>query len=444
VLAIAGIKGGKRAEISSKTKNIIIESANFHPVSVRRTANRLNLRNESSRRFENEIIPELAGDAMSAVSSLILESSPGALFGQITDEFVKPTPKRTVTVSAPFVMGKLGMAVNEREVKEVIDATGSEIAGRDGEIIVIPPLDRLDLRIPEDFVDEVARIKGYDRMTSVLPPVLDRIQLPVKSFYVSEKTKNILCGAGYSEVLLYSLVEKGAYNIEYPLASDKSALRESIVPKMLESLKLNAVSLDLLGSDTIKIFEIGKVFPESGEKTVLTLGVNLLRKKKGVTAESVLGEAIVMLEQNLGLKLITNIVKAGTSAVAECDFDGVVGGLSSSGSLQSLDFAILPRDIKYKPFSLYPFITRDVAVFVPKAIKPEAVWQAIEKTLLEKNVMDLVARHSLFDVFEKDGKTSFAYRLVFQSMERTLKDEEIGGIMTTIYEQMKQKGWEVR
>ncbi len=443
-LALAGIKGGKRAEISASTKNIIIESANFNPVSIRRTSTRLNLRNDSSKRFENEIIPELAGDAMNRVTALILELSPSASVGPITDEWNKKTEKWTVNIPAQFIIDRVGIPVNEREVKEVIDRIDCEIAGRDGEMIVVPPLDRLDLKMPEDFADEVARIKGYDHMPSKMPPSLDKATPMDKAFYWAEKTKNILVGQGFSEVLLYSLASKGYYEIEHPLASDKNALRESIVPKIEESLKMNALNADLLGLETIRIFEIGKVFPNTGEKSVLALGVTQVKKQKGVTSESLLNETLQVLKKELGIAFDSKITKSGQGAVAELDFDAIVKQLPPAGSIASLNFQVLPKDKKYMPFSQYPFIVRDIAVFVPESVKSEEVWQVIFKSIQEKGAEKILTKNSLFDVFKKDGKVSYAFRMIFQSYDRTLKDEEVSGVMEAINSQLKAKGWEVR
>lgn len=445
-IAIAGVKGGRRAEISASTKNLILESANFDPVSVRRTSTRLNIRNDSSKRFENEIIPELAIEAMEQLTSLIVElSNNDILVGKIADEFNAPTKPWTVVVLAGFVGEKIGLDVSHDEFKKILSLFDCSFIEKgkteDGAMLleITPPLYRLDLKIPEDFVDEVARVKGYDGLKTILPPKIDSQISDNTAFYWSEKIKNALVESGYSEALLYSLVSKGFFEIEYPLASDKSALRESIAPKMKEALSTNSLNADLLGLDVIKMYEIGKVFPKTGEKLVLCIGVKNVKKSKKKEPE-IISETLNDLSDVLGVKFEAKPI----DGIVEIDLDALIANLPKSGSASELSFRALPRDQRYAPFSTYPFIVRDIAVFVTENIQAEQVWEAIEKGTIGAGALGLLVRKSLFDVFKKDGKVSYAYRMVFQSKERTLTDDEANKIMESVYGEMKKSGWEVR
>ncbi len=453
-IAIAGVKGGKRAEISATTKNIILESANFNPVSVRRTSTRLAVRNDSSKRYENEIVPELAEEAMNQLTALIAELSKGdnasdIKIGPITDVFSTPTKPWNVSVSADFVSQKLGSKVSSNELSDILKRYDCEIK-TDGDLLsVTPPLDRLDLKSPEDFVDEVARVRGYETLPSVLTPYLSSTGAASvnddSTFYWSEKVKNTLVNLGYSEALLYSLVAKGFYQIAYPLASDKSALRESIAPRMKDVLAANVLNADLLGIEVIKMFEIGKVFPKEGEKTVLCIGVKNVKKSKKKESE-IIKETLVQIEKVFGTKIEAKVV----DNIIEIDFDALIKSLAKTvsagtNSITDLNFTALPRDQKYHPFSPYPFIVRDIAVFVPESVIGDGVWKAIKQGVQESGAEDLLVRDSLFDVFKKDGKVSYAYRLVFQSYKKTLTDDEVNRIMEKIYLEVREKeGWEVR
>jgi phenylalanyl-tRNA synthetase beta chain len=461
-IAIAGVKGGKKAEISGTTKNIILESANFDPVSIRRTSTRLNIRNDSSKRYENEIIPELAEEAMNKVTELIGDLSKTTKIGSITDVFNSPSKSWNVKVSPKFVSNKMGIPISVSDFTNVVKLYDCEISNEkeindDVPFNIIPPLDRLDLKIPEDFVDEVARAIGYDKLKSVLPAELG-VEYAKKIsddalFYWSEKVKNTLISLGYSEAFMYSLVSKGYYEIAYPLANDKCALRESIVPKMSEGLVSNALNADLLGLSVIKIFEIGKVFLKEGEKTVLCLGVKNVKKSKKKESE-ILKETMAEIEKILGVKLVVlnDSVKNKIDNIIQIDFDEVVKALekikpaaSMNGDVSNdLAFEALPRDQKYHPFSMFPFITRDIAVFVPESVIGDGVWKAIKQGIQEAGAEELLVRDSLFDVFKKEGKVSYAYRLVFQSYEKTLTDEEVNKIMDRIYTNIRERGWEVR
>ncbi|MDD5318871.1 MAG: phenylalanine--tRNA ligase subunit beta [Candidatus Pacebacteria bacterium] len=455
VLAIAGVKGGKRAEVTRGTTRIILEAANFNPSAIRRTSTRTNLRNDSSKRFENEITPALAGEAMDQITAMLSELVPEAQIGDTTDIYSQPAQKWTVSVTPEYISSVVGVEVSAAEIKNILTRLNCEVeeqkAGENNGvcILITPPLDRLDLVISADIAEEVARIKGYENLPAVLPPPLPSSGgTPVdRTFFYAEKTKNILVSLGFSEVLLYTLVSKGAFEISYPLASDKSALREEIAPKMAESLITNGRNADFLALDTVKLFEIGKVFPASGEKTSLCLGVLQIKKKKGVTSESVLKESLSELDQALGTSVAASAaIETGEyGARVEIDFDALVSVLSEkngkngSERLAELGFESLPSDKKYQPFSLYPFVVRDIAVFVPEGMSQDEPLK-----LIKKEVGELLVKDRLFDVFTKEGKTSYAYRLVFQSYGRTLTDVEIGAVMEKISLAMKTLGWVVR
>ncbi len=428
-LAIAGVKGGKRAEVTTETKNIIIESANFDPASVRRTAHRTQLRNDSSKRFENEITPELAGEAMSAVTARIVEMSGGKV-GEVTDIYPQPVTSWNVSVSVDMLTDMIGAPVTVSEAQDILERQGCVVSVTGNVLTVKPPFDRLDMVIPEDIADEIARIRGYDVLPSVQTPVLP-VATPIDAtFYAAEAVKNILVEAGFSEVQTYALVSKGAYEVAYPLASDKSALRERIAIKLSESLTMNCHNADLLGLENIKLFEIGKVFLKEGEKTVLALGVLPVKKKKGITADSIITEMLA----KLGMKAVI------TNGIAEVDFDAYVAQRSLSGTLSDLHFAPLVRNIHYKPFSAYPFITRDIAFFAPAGTQVTHAQTVISKALSPLAVKG----PDLFDRFEKEGKVSYGFRIIFQSFERTLSDDEVNTSMKQVYDAVSSQGWMVR
>ena len=442
-LAIAGVKGGKRAEVTESTKNILIESANFDPATVRRTSTKLNLRNDSSKRFENEITQDLAMEAMIEISALIAESISKAKFGEITDIYPKKIEKWKVTALTENIEAMLGVAVSEKQVEDIMKRMGCEVDHDGQKMIIIPPTNRLDLRIEEDIADEVGRIIGFDKIPSKLTPELSKKTPINKVFYTAEKIKNSLISSGFSETLLYSLVNSGYYEIAYPLASDKSALRENLQTKLSQSLILNGRNADLLQLETIKLFEIGNVFKMEGEETHLGIGVMQVKKKKGITSESILKEAVSELEKTFG-DLSSGTYSIGEyGAIFEIDLNVIIENNNTSGDLKSLDFKALPDDKKFQKFSPYPFISRDVALFVPSEVNESEVL-----SVLEKEAGPLCVKKYLFDTFEKeiDGvkKKSLAFRLIFQSFEKTLIDADANIVMDRIYLVLKEKGWQIR
>ncbi len=443
-IAIAGVKGGKRAEMTMETTRVIVESANFEPTTVRKTSTRLNLRNESSKRFENEITPELATKGMAKMLELVATLAPGAQLGARTDVYPEPVAPWEVVVDATHVSAVIGTTITADAITTTLTRMGCTVT-EDGEMIhIVPPFVRLDLVIPEDIAEEVGRVMGYEKLPAVLPPTLSSTLRPDTVFFYGERIKNELVSRGYSETLLYSLVQKGVYEIAYPLASDKAALRESLVPKLKDALIINGRNADLLSLETIKLCEVGKVFQADGEKAMLALGVLPVKKKKGVTAESILTEDIAALAATLGVGIPHTIEVGPFGAVVEIDLDALVATLPPATSIADLSFAQLPRDKQYTKFSLYPFIVRDVAVFVP-----ESVTEADVLTLIMQHVGPLCVKSWLFDVFKKETpegvKQSYAFRFVFQSFERTLEDTEVNAIMDTVYAAIAaEPSWEIR
>lgn len=443
-LAIAGVKGGKRAEVTTSTKNIIIESANFNPTTVRKTSTRTNLRNDSSKRFENEITPALAEEAMNHVTALIAELSKGSKAGALTDIYPNPAKLHSIKADVAYMNAVTGLDLSADEMADILVRLQCKVEKKGEVLLVTPTLDRLDLVIPEDIADEIGRLYGYENLEPKQTPNMSSTPIdPV--FYWSEAVKNILVSKGFSETLLYTLVPKGSFEVSYPMASDKSALRESL--ELSPSLLMNTRNADLLGLEVVKIFEIGKVFPKTGEKTALSIGVSQVKKKKGITPEDVLKDALLALESGLGIKIDEKLAKATGEINGVCvkiDFDALVTKLGSPKSLVDLSFGILPKNKRYVPFSHYPFIVRDIALFVSGEVGEEEVQKAVHASLYKSAGKILVKGPVCFDRFEKDGKKSFAFRMIFQSFEKTLSDEEANSFMAKLYEDVKKKGWEVR
>ena len=463
-LAIAGVKGGKIAAVTSATKNIIIESANFEPSAVRRTSTRLNLRNESSKRFENEITPELASEGMKMISALIAELVPESRVNasEIVDVYPQKPAQTIIKISREFVSARLGVEIPQNSFDEILARLG---VTTDGQI----PYHRLDLTIPEDLVEEIGRIYGYEKITGTLPPAPIKPITVLPSFYVAEKIKNILTELGFSEVYTYTLVSSGEIETAHPIASDKAFARANLTDGVLESVKKNATVADLLELDAIKVFEIGRTFTKNKESTTLALGAAQIKKVKGKKSEDLIIAGLNDLYTQLGTPVPANLssklISKNQCAVYQIDLDEIVKSWTSTPDAATVSYADLgfgpASSVVYEKISSYPFIVRDIAVFVPvnsananAPVSAENVWQGIMKGITLAGAQKLLNKYSLysnsatpktpFDTFEKDSKKSYAFRLVFQSMEKTLTDVEANAIMEKVYAQMKENGWEVR
>ncbi|MDB5259569.1 MAG: Phenylalanine--tRNA ligase beta subunit [Candidatus Taylorbacteria bacterium] len=443
VLAIAGIKGGKYAQIDSNTKNIIIIAGNFEPTTVRRTSTKIGIRTDASKRFENNLSPEVVADGIAHLSALIAKLSPDAKFGAAVDHYPKAAQQTKLIVKPQDISNRLGVAISESEMIDILGRleVAAEKMGDSLELSI--PLYRRDMVIFEDIVEEVGRIYGYDKISLQLPPKPAAAPQADKSFYYAEKIKNTLVDLGFSEAYLYTLVAKGDVEIAYPLASDKKALRTNLTEGMQRCLDLNVKNADLLGLDQVKMFEIGTVFSGGREYMSLAIGAQQVKKVKGQKGENLVADAIMAIEAGLGIKLESKVQPSPVGATAEFDLGAIIAGLPGIESYDDLKFGKIP-DIKYQKYSLYPFIVRDIALFTPDSVTEAEVWAEIKKGIADEDSLDLLARHALFDVFKKDGKTSYAFRMVFQSMTETLTNDDVNAIMEKIYFRVKDKGWEVR
>ena len=455
-LAIAGIKGGKKAEIDNKTKNIVIESANFEPTNIRFTSKKLGLRTGASAGFENEISPNLASIAMERVLSLIQKTAGGEIIAGKIDYYPEKIPLSRVSFKTSDVSKLLGVDIPEKEIISVLKRLGFGIQKTKGTFIIISPLERLDINIKEDVIEEIARIYGYEKIPSRVP---EGLLIPARrnnDYFYENAIRDILVGAGFSEVYNYSFSSSGEIEIENPIAIDKKYLRANL----LDGLKDNA-GRNLKYFDEIRIFEMGKIFrklsgAEISEKNALA-GIVAYKnpKKEGGQEFSEVKGILEMLFSRLGMSDFwfddspkTEAVKADRLLkLAEIKIGNTGIGFVDKNAFE-IDLekfiGLATEEIEYRPVSKYPAVIRDVAVLVPLKTKVIEVLDVIENTAGK-----LLIDTDLFDIYEGEelgkGRKNFAFHLIFQSGEKTLSDKEINILMEKIIKAIEEKSdWEVR
>lgn len=392
-IGIAGVKGGRPAAITEATKDIIIESANFDGASVRKTAQALKLRTDASSRFEQVLSPELATYGMAAVVRLILELAGGSLAGY-GDVYPKKQEIAPVSVSIEQVNQVLGTSFSGADIEDVFARLGLPFAKSGESYAVTPPFERLDLVIPEDLVEEVGRIRGYDAVPEKALSPLSAAPAVNPRFAGEEATRERLMQEGFSEVITSVFTEHGERQVLNKVGGERPFLRATIVDGIRDALARNVRLKDLLGLAEVRLFEIGTVWREGKEILVVASAA-----EGGEPAESALENADVPHYDEL----------------------------PASGARQ------------YQPFSKYPFIVRDIAMWTPKDTKPEDIESRIRGIAGE-----LAVRISCFDRFEKNDRVSFAFRIVFQSFEKTLTDAEVNAIMERVHADAASAGFEVR
>ncbi len=391
---IAGVKGGQPAAVDVNTHDIILESANFNGISVRKTAASLKLRTDASARFEQVISPEYAAHGMRAVASLILELAGGELVGFV-DEYPVQTKLESITVTVAQVNALLGTQLPVSEMEHALTRLDLAHMSSAESFTITPRFERLDLIIPEDIVEEIGRIVGYDRVPETELPMMGLKPEVNENFVRMETAREHMSAEGYSEVYTSVFTETGEREVLNKVGGDRSYLRANITDGLKDALERNVRMKDALGLKKVKLFEIGTVWKDGKEE----------------------------------LRVATAEEKGELKEYALSDIPAPAEYLIADGS----------KLLRYKPFSKYPFIIRDIAMWVPTGTTPESVTE-----ILVAHGTVLLVRTELFDTFVKGEKTSLAFRLVFQSFDKTLTDEEISTVMANVVTALQSHGFEIR
>ena len=438
-LDIAGIKGGKKAELDSNTKNIILSAANFNAGNIRKTSQKTGVKTDASKRFESGMTPDLALKGMREVTELISKLAGPCSVGESLDVYPKPEKQRHISVSVEFVDSLLGVKISEKEIIKILESLNIKIEKEVGGVLkLLIPSERLDLVLPEDITEEVGRLYGYEKIPATLPPVPKGKTEVNKTFYYENKIREILINEGFSEIMTSSFAMIGDIEIANPLAEDKAFLRKDLRRNFEVAFKKNLINMPLFGSDALKQFEIGAVSTkERIEGLSLALGCVSVYGKK-MDSEKYLRGILETIKSNLNIKSDAGLDEKFANNILEFSLNAVVEKLPAP---EILDLkSIKSKESPFQPISAYPFILRDIAIFVPENVLSGEVLE-----IIKKQGGELLFKETLFDEFKKGDKISYAFRLVFQSNEKTLSDAEINKIMENLTLTINAKsGWQVR
>ncbi len=375
VLGVAGVKGGKNAEIATDTTSIVLEIASFDPASVRRTARSLALHTDASKRFENDLSPETAGTAALALVALIRDIAGGEVTG-VKDIYPNPMQPRTLMFTGDEISRILGK-VSADAIAEIFDYYGYTYSVSEKMFTLEIPYWRRDITGPHDIAEEIGRWTRYALIDAKPLPEHFKVEVnPIMQNITAARAW--LVHDGYREVMTYTFCKKGAVEVARG-PQGKSSLRTNLSDGLKESYDLNRLNAPLLGLSDVKLFEIGTVFSADTEEIHIATA-----DKNGIT-EYVLTDYIAQM------KIVVD------TATLEITNDAH----------------------PFNVWSSYPFITRDIAVWVQT---DEAKLQHIIESFAGDHC---VVPATMFDRFEKERKVSVAYRLVFQSFEKTLTDAEV-------------------
>ncbi len=374
--------------------------------------------------------------------------------GKIRYETVNFLPGKKVEQGIDHV----GLYVGENKVIHISRSAGrlvtedlSESANFKGELLysrmtdveqqrffVKVPYERLDIRIKEDLIEEVGRIRSLSNIKGTLPKI-GRVGMPHKRLFYENKIKNILHSQGFSEIMTYSFGDDGEVEIVKGLASDKEKIRSTLSGGVEKAFQMNMLNAPLLNISTVRMYEFGNVFTKENERRHLALVVDDGKKKTSFTEEVDL--LLSQIKRELGVPSIECDTVSAKPYVIEIDFDALIDALPEPTSYEPLAYDQAP--IAYQAVSAYPFIVRDIAVWVPSSVS----WEDI-RTLALQIDSPLIVRIDCFDTFSKEvvgvQKTSYAFRFVLQASDRTLTDAEANEVADRMYFLLKEKGYEIR
>ncbi|HDG4829857.1 TPA: phenylalanine--tRNA ligase subunit beta [Staphylococcus aureus] len=470
-IALAGVMGGDFSEVKEQTSNIVIEGAIFDPVSIRHTSRRLNLRSESSSRFEKGIATEFVDEAVDRACYLLQTYANGKVLKDRVSSgelgaFITP-----IDITADKINRTIGFDLSQNDIVTIFNQLGFDTEINDDDITVQVPSRRKDITIKEDLIEEVARIYGYDDIPSTLP-VFEKVtsgQLTDRQ-YKTRMVKEVLEGAGLDQAITYSLVSKEdatAFSMQQrqtidllmPMSEAHASLRQSLLPHLIEAASYNVARKN----KDVKLFEIGNVFFANGEgelpdqveylSGILTgdYVVNQWQGKKE-TVDFYLAKGVVdRVSEKLNLEFSyrrADIDRLHPGRTAEILLENKVVGfigelhptLAADNDLKrtyvfELNFdalmAVSVGYINYQPIPRFPGMSRDIALEVDQNIPAADLLSTIHA-----HGGNILKDTLVFDVYQGEhlekGKKSIAIRLNYLDTEETLTDERVSKVQAEI------------
>ncbi len=435
-IAIAGIKGGIVAEVDDGTVDIVVESAKFHPIKTRRASAKLKLRTDAVQRFENEIPIELPPYGAYEVARLITEVAGGEVEGYVDTNPAEPEAHK-VTINMKGLNSFLGSNITIDEAVNIIKRFGWEHEVSGDELTVTPPFERLDVRIVEDVYEEIGRVYGFGNIVGEPLPMPVPKKFINKERAYSELVRKVMLNLDITETMTYTLTDTGEIKLASILSSDKDHVRSSLAAGITKALDKAIKNAPLLGEyEMVRAYEIGRVFTKDAEYTSVAVGARALGKKKAEQKQTAaLAEVCEALEAELGSELNGVSVSNG---VLEFNLTSTFDSLPVPSEYSALP--LIADGLTYSIMSQYPYMLRDIAIWIPDGTDEAGIFD-----IINKHGGELVQRIDKFDEFAKDGRVSLAFHIVFQSPEKTLTDDEVGEIMKKIEAKLSEKqGFEVR
>ncbi len=474
-LAMAGLMGGFNSAVTSKSKNIFLESAFFTPEIIIGEARQYGMHTDSSHRFERGVDPELQKIAIERASRLIIQhcgGQAGPVVEKICEEML---PKNDQVILRKSQINRvLGIDLDEQFVTDTFIKLEMECNYKENQWIVVPPSRRFDIKIEVDLIEELARIYSYDAISVVTPSNHLKMRIPNRDLLSVRHLQEILVNRDYQEVITYSFVDPDVHkllNTQYnnlvlanPITPELSDMRASLLPGLLNSLQYNVKRQQ----DRVRLFETGLVFKgcENLKQEYHVGGLiygNIVEKQwdkeiilcdfydikcdiEAILYSMIESERIEfmaskseMLHPGQAMDVLIDGKETGCFGQLHPE---ICLNLELSNNVYLFEFKIenLNKNevVKYQPISRFPSIKRDIAILIDENIHLEEVIHRIKN-----DASNLLTNLELFDVYQGEGiekgKKSLALGLTFQATSSTLKDEEVESIMGNIIDGLHNK-----
>ena len=476
-VAVAGIMGGANSEVSENTTSILLESASFKPTSVHYTGRTLNMPSEACVRFERGISPELTLPALKRAIQLMVEYGGGQTAQGIIDVYLGKTERKPLRLTTTDFKRTMGVEYTLEQIEASLTALGFTCQADKAAVWVIvrAPYWRSDINIPVDVIEEVARIQGYEQIPTTLLAQAIPMQKPAPVTALKRRVRNLMAGYGFQELVSFSLTnmdvlvklspegkkpEPLPVHIANPASLEQEYLRPNLRAGLLAALTLNKAFIE----EGLRLFELGKVYlnrnenlPEEPDMLCAVIcGPRAAQSWQGASEPVDFFDAKGVVE---GLLKQTGIAakfekSADTSLhplnqaaiTAEGKQIGVVGevhpAVKEHFELMQPVFlfeinipALLPlmKDKVYRPIPKFPATVRDIALVVDSGVTHQQILDTMKG-------FSLVTEVALFDVYAGGqipaGKKSMAYRLTFQSPDKTLTDQQVNGVQQAILKKL--------
>jgi phenylalanyl-tRNA synthetase beta chain len=469
-VAVAGVMGGANSEVTGDTRTVLFESANFNGPSVRKTAQALNMRTDASGRFEKGLDPAMTLEAVNRACELVELLGCGEVLDGVADAYPAPPEAVCVSFDPSRIRARLGADIPDAEQTGYLESVGCRVEGTGNQRTARTPSWRADLRIWEDLSEEIARLYGYDRIPSTLTVSRNTGSLTVLQ-KARAKGKSMLRSFGYDEMLTYSFIGQGDYDligtpddhpmrrslkILNPLGEETSLMRTTALPGLARSLQRNLSARNARAM----LFEVATTYHPTREGELPEERDNLLFGGYGDIDFFTLKGHVEALMEGFRVRDTAYAAAAHFSfhpgRCAEVSAGGAVIGVFGqlhpkiAGALGAsvpvfacelrLDVMLAQGapEAKYTPLPRFPAVTRDLALLAGEALSHAELLAAIRK--YGGKLLDACA---LFDVYQggnvPDGHKSMAYALTYRAADRTLTDEEIDKAVEKLLRQLERE-----